>query len=152
MPRSIKRFIALGRAEQGLFLLAYGILGVMRAAILLLPFKWLSRSLRQLPGPSHSVALSESQQRAALQVGEAVTRAARYTPWNSNCLAQALTAYHLLYHRGIPGVICLGAARDTAVQGKLTAHAWVRAGDTILTGAAGHEAFSEFTLFAWDPS
>ena len=75
----------------------------------------------------------------AKKVGEAITRASAYTPWESACLAQSLTAQKMLQKRGIPGVFYLGAAKDEESEAKMKAHAWSQCGDTIITGGGGHE-------------
>jgi hypothetical protein len=40
-------------------------------------------------------------------------------------------------------------AKDINAEEKMKAHAWSQCGDTILTGARGHEAFTVVSVFEW---
>ena len=93
--------------------------------------------------------LSEVEMKIAKKVGKAIMRASAYTPWESACLAQSLTAQKMLQKRGIPGVFYLGAAKDEENKEKMKAHAWSQCGDTIITGGKGHEAFTVLSVFGW---
>jgi hypothetical protein len=93
--------------------------------------------------------LNEEEMQTAQKVGQAIMRASAYTPWESACLAQSLTAQKMLKKRGIPGVFYLGVAKDEESKEKMKAHAWSQCGDTILTGARGHETFTVVSVFEW---
>jgi len=149
MLSNIKKFAQLPRKEKRLFWEAYWTLGVMRAAILRIPFKNLTRSLQHSPKKGKSVMLNEEQKRTALAIGRAIERAALHTPWESACLAQSLAAQKMLKKRGIPGVFYLGVAKDNEVEEKMKAHAWTECGEMILTGGRGHEAFTVVSVFGW---
>ena len=146
MIRSIRNFIALPREEKRLFLEAYLWLGWMRAGILLLSFKRLTRGLEQSRLPGERVPPGREQMRIALLVGRAIARAAARTPWESACLVQSLSARKMLQKRGIPGVFYLGVARE---KEEMKAHAWTECGTLIVTGRAGHEAFTVVSVFGW---
>jgi hypothetical protein len=75
---------------------------------------------------------SETERRAALEVGWAVTRAAAYLPLPARCLAQALAARAMLRRRGIGSVMHVGVARPD--EGALEAHAWLEAAGMEVTG------------------
>jgi len=75
-------------------------------------------------------------------------RASAYTPWESACLAQSLTAQKMLRKRGIPGVFYLGAMKDEESKEKMKAHAWSQCGDTIITGGDSNE-FTILSVFGW---
>ncbi len=128
---------------------AYVTLGVMRTAILTVSFKRLTRSLEHKPNIEVITALSEQEMQTAISVGKAISRAAAYTPWESACLAQSLTAQKMLQNRGIPGVFYLGAMKDEESEEKMKAHAWSQCGDTIITGGVGHELFTVLSVFGW---
>jgi hypothetical protein len=148
MRKNGKKFLRLSGEEKRRFIEAWLTLGRMRGALLTLPFKRLTRGLHQSgrigapPGPGGD------GERIAEQVGRAVRRAAAHPPWESACLVQALTAWKMLQRRGVPGVFYLGVAREGA-RGEMRAHAWTRCGSRILTGAAGREAFTVVSVFAW---
>ncbi len=126
-------------------------LGVYRAAILTLPFRWLTHSLTHTTNYHSSLLLPDRQSPPALSVGRAIQRAARYTPWESACLAQALTAHKMLQRRGISGIFYLGVMKDVNdAKAPLKAHAWSKCGDIILTGQPGHERFTIVSAFIWE--
>lgn len=153
MLAEIKKFLKLRSAEKRIFLEAYVTLGLMRAAILTMPFSRLSRSLRQLPGIGEMAPLSPADTGLACAVRLGIKRAANHTPWESACLAQSFTAQRMLQKRGIPGVFFLGINKNEAGHTESTgmeAHAWSRCGDMIITGGEGAEAFTVISIFAWD--
>ena len=149
MIRRFKKFTKLSSEEKKLFLEAYVTLGQMRASILTVSFKRLTRSLDHKSTKEEITELNEKEIQIALAVGKAISRAAAYTPWESLCLAQSLTAQKMLQKRGIPGVFYLGAAKDEESKEKMKAHAWSQCGDTIITGGAGHEEFTVLSVFGW---
>ena len=87
----------------------------------------------------------------AHRVGWAVRTAACFTPWNSTCLVQVLTAQRMLHQRGIAGAFYLGAASgsDVAEQPSLTAHAWLKCDNEFITGESGHERYIVVSSFSW---
>jgi hypothetical protein len=149
MIQKAKRFFALSPEEKKLFLEAYLMLGFMRAAIPTISFKRLTRTLQHSQNYIHPATLTSEQLHTAKLVGKMITQAANNTPWNSACLAQALTAQRILIKRDIPGVFYLGAKKNKGAKEKMAAHAWSQCGETIITGEKGHEAFTILSLFEW---
>ncbi len=149
MLGKIKKFSQLSAYERNLFMEAYYTLGIMRVAILRVPFKKLTRSLEHKAKKGTLTELNEAQKNIAVSIGKAIEQASVHTPWESACLAQSLTAQKMLKKRGIPGVFYLGAAKDEESEAKMKAHAWSQCGDTIITGGKGHEAFTVLSVFGW---
>ena len=149
MIQKFKKFTKLSLEEKKLFMEAYVTLGVMRSAILTISFKRLTRNLEHTAKKKALSTLNESEIETAKNVGQAIVRAAAYTPWKSACLAQSLTAQKMLQKRGIPGVFYLGAMKDKESKEKMKAHAWSQCGDSIITGASGHEKFTVLSVFRW---
>ena len=149
MIQKFKKFTKLSSEEKKLFIEAYVTLGLMRSAILTISFKRLTRSLEHGAKKKELAKLSEQEMQTAKLVGQSIMRAAVYTPWESACLAQSLTAKKMLKKRGIPGVFYLGAMKDEEDTSKMKAHAWSQCGDAIITGAGGHEAFTVLSAFGW---
>ena len=129
---------------------AYVTLGMMRSAILTVSFKRLTRSLDHEAKKKELPKLNDQEMKTAKRVGQAIMRASVYTPWESACLVQSLTAKKMLQKRGIPGVFYLGAMKDEESKEKMKAHAWSQCGDTIITGGGGHEAFTVLSVFGWE--
>jgi hypothetical protein len=142
----IRKFLLLPWADRLLLFDAFTRLGLTRVILLLVPFKYiaprLGRQIVKLPDePGHGDLLPEWVGRVAW----AVETAARYTPWESACLAQAITGKFLLKQRGLGTRLFLGMKKD--LDGKLSAHAWLKAGRIILIGASGHETFTVLSVF-----
>ncbi len=139
---SLNKIRQHSRTERYLFLEAGILLGLARLALRLLPFQKIARRISQAV-PNGRPKVLDSQ--TLLQIGWAVNAAARHAPWDSACLAQALTAHWMLERRGLASTIYLGVKRDD--QGRLCAHAWLKAGGQILTGESGHEEFTVLATF-----
>jgi len=146
MRNLVGKFWALESAQKRRFIQAYFLLGVMRARVLLTSFKRLSKALQHHPEKISDHSLEDAQLEEAIEIGQAVRLAARYTLWDSNCLAQALTAQRMLKQRGIGGMFFLGVKKD---QQQLEAHAWLQCDEVILTGGAGHEQYTVVSMFSW---
>ena len=149
MIQKFKKFTQLPSEEKKLFLEAYVTLGKMRAAILTVSFKRLTHSLEHSTKAEKLVPLNQEEMETAILVGSAIVRASAYTPWESACLAQSLTAQKMLKKREVPGVFYLGVAKDEESEAKMKAHAWTQCGDAIITGGGGHEAFTVLSVFEW---
>jgi hypothetical protein len=146
----IRKFISLNRIHKIAFIEAYVLLGVIRFAILTLPFRWLTHSLVQSTESDVVIKLLNLQQQSMLSiVACSIRQAAVHTPLQSVCLPQALTAYRMLHRRGVPGQLYLGLRKDAKSADPLEAHAWAQAGDTIITGEKGHETFTVISVFTW---
>lgn len=97
------------------------------------------------PARAVEATLSPAQAATARDVGWAIELLAVRGPLRTACLGQALAARTLLQRRQIPCVLTLGLGRRT--DGKLRAHAWLRAGEYTVTGGRGRTAFSPLAGF-----
>jgi hypothetical protein len=75
-----------------------------------------------------------------------IRRAQRMLPFRAKCLAEAVAAKQMLDQRGIKSTLYLGVSKDD--KKKLIAHAWLRAGNFIVTGKKGMEKFVEVGRFS----
>lgn len=135
------------RTERMLLLEAFLLLGMARLGVLILPFRWLARSLGQHMQETDT-QLPPADLPLARMVGAAVRSAANYTPWGSVCLPQAVAAKWMLKRRNIPGTLYLGVMKDETKPEKLAAHAWLRCGHIIITGAKGHRQYTVVSTFS----
>jgi hypothetical protein len=97
-------------------------------------FATVIRALALVPGQTPEHDRPETLAEAAL-IGNAVRTAAAGLPGPSTCLAQALAAGLLLRRRGIDATLYLGVARNATERDGFEAHAWLRSGPLVLTGA-----------------
>ncbi len=146
MIRSLRRLRERPWAERLLLAEALVTLAIMRTAQLWAPFQRTVRFLGLAPGESPG-AIDPAGSVLAASVGWAVRAAAARTPWQSACLVQALAALWLLERKGIPATLYLGVAKDPGAHGGFAAHAWLRCGETIITGAPGREQFTPVAAF-----
>ncbi len=125
-----------------LFVEAWCLLHFAKLVILLIPFKQIASRMGQLQVESvHDLqSLKEP-----IKIAHAVRRASRYTLHKSKCYDQALSAKALLGQMGLPATIYFGLAKEG--ENQLSAHAWVRCGNTIITGKAGVERFTVVACF-----
>jgi hypothetical protein len=77
--------------------------------------------------------------------GWAISTAAGHLPWRSTCLVQAIAGKWMLRRRSIPSTLCIGV--DRGAIARLEAHAWLRSGNFVLTGAASAERFNTIAEF-----
>lgn len=135
------------RTERLLLLEAFVLLGAARIGVLILPFRWIAKSLgRHMKEDPSPVTAADLQ--TARMIGAAVRSAAGNTPWESVCLPQAVAAKWMLKRRRIPGTVYLGVMKDESRPEKLAAHAWIRTGSAILTGAKGHRRYTVVSTFS----
>jgi hypothetical protein len=152
MIRKLQQFLAMPGWQKLVFIQAWCLLGWVRLALLTTSFKHLARKLEHHKQPPPAIPLSERQQLMAHIIGRLVASAAKYTPWQSLCLAQVLVVQRLLARRGIAGQFYLGVRRGCEATDDptgLSAHAWLQCGPYIVSGAAGHEAFTVVSAFSW---
>jgi hypothetical protein len=139
LRRKIKTFLSMSSADRWLVCEAIVMLGMARFIVIAIPFRlvaaWLSRAPQTM----------SCDQALLLRVRRAVTTAARNVPWNAICLPQAIAAKAMLAVRGCGSSFHLGA--DLNAQGKLTAHAWLVAGGTVVVGAAGIDGVTPLARF-----
>jgi len=117
-------------ADRLLVCEAVAMLGLARLMVLTVPFRYM------VPWLSRCPETESCDQVLLLRVRQAVTTAARNVPWNAVCLPQAMAAKAMLARRGCGSSFHLGANPDAA-QRKLSAHAWLVAGGTVVVGAGG---------------
>lgn len=151
LPKSIAAIPAKwrrrSRTEKMLLLEAFLLLGLARFLVLTIPFRWLARSVGKHMQESPLVA-NEAELRLARLIGQAVCSAAGNTPWQSVCLPQSVAGQWMLKRRGIAGTLYLGAAKSEVRAEQLAAHAWLRCGELIITGASGHRRFTVVSTFS----
>ncbi len=120
-------------------------LAVARLAVAALPFRWLTRALRQgvgeSPGQNDAATLADGE-----RVAWALERLRRHVPWPGHCLAEALAGKYMLRRRGIASTLSLGVAKDGKTH--LEAHAWLHRGDVVVAGGENLERFTVIGTFS----
>jgi Transglutaminase-like superfamily len=142
-------------AEIALVLPSIVLLGLARMAILLLPFRWYARALGGKVSQGLAArSLTPAQDAKARSIGRSVRATAAVTPWSAICLPQALAAGVLLQLHRIPHVVHFGLAPGDArpEAAPMRAHAWIVAGDRIVTGSPVLPEYRIVATFAAPPA
>jgi len=150
LGRDVVRVRGLSSTERRLLIEAVGWLGLLRVAVLMLPYRRLASllGLTQSDPSQVSLASCAGHHARAEAIGWAVQGAAARTPWLSTCLVQSLAGYVMLRRNDVPSVVYLGVAKDAG--GELIAHSWLRCGDRLVTGGASQHRYS--VIAAYRPS
>jgi len=149
IPRLLLRFAQLGYRKR--LLLAEAVFGLVaaRLALVFISFPRLTRRFGILVSATDPRLLQASgdpdQVSIAVDVGWAVTRAARYVPLKAVCLPQAMVAHRMLQRRGVASVMRFGAVRVEAKP--LDTHAWLDAAGVKVTGYPVGEHLTEIACF-----
>lgn len=143
--RNSLRCYRQSQAENKKLLLAVVVvLGLVRFALLVIPFRVLASQLGQRRLESQQD--NSSQYQYALRVSWAVTVVSQETPWESKCLVQAITAKLLLRRYHLSNTLYLGVAKGS--DKKMIAHAWLRTGLLMVTGGYEIEKYTKVASFA----
>lgn len=166
LRRKVARARSLSWTQQRLLAEALAWLGVLRIALLVLPFRRTAALLRLSPTSVTEASTEASglplngiharkpggndgnvgrENDVAEGIGWAVRAVGARTPWLSTCLAQSLAGYAMLRRRQVPSVVYLGVAKDG--EGDLSAHSWLRCGEGLLTGASGFERYRPIAAY-----
>ncbi len=144
-----RKFLALPWSARACLLEALLALVAARLAMALLPFRRIAAWLGRTSAES-ATEVSRAITDTATRVGWAVRAVAPWVPWDSRCLAQALAGTWMLRRRGIPTTLYLGVRKEPGKD--FSAHAWLRCGASIVTGAPGHRSFEVIACFAQVPA
>jgi hypothetical protein len=139
--RQARKFLALSWRERWLLARAVVMVGSMRLALWLLPYRILAPLLERLA----SAARPARRPQDVDHVAWAVSAAARSIP-RATCLTQALAARQLLARCGEPSDLHIGVAQD-AERG-IAAHAWLAAGGRVVIGGETLERYLPLTALA----
>jgi Transglutaminase-like superfamily len=149
--RLLRRFGELDNSRRLLLPEAVAWLLLARLALIFIPFPRLARRLGKFVPPGEARALqskadtSPDHKHVAAEIGWAVTRSARYVPFNAVCLPQAMAARVMLKRRGVPSVLHFGAGKGE--DKPLDAHAWLDAAGVEVTGYPVAKSFAEIGCF-----
>ncbi|WP_026882526.1 lasso peptide biosynthesis B2 protein [Clostridium akagii] len=145
LPRKIKKIVKLSWNDKAYLFEAFFISGLVRFAILFVPFKKLASICGKYKEET-TMEITDIEKQVVSKVAWAVGEASTRTPWESKCLVKALTAQRMLVKRKISSTVYLGLAKNE--NKTLLAHAWIRSGQKIITGEREMVAFKEVARFA----
>ena len=131
---------ALGRAVV--------LVGLVRAALAVLPFRHVTRALRRMARPQPRLTQRLDAPLAFRRIVWSAETAGRWLLPNRPCLTQALVGHLLLRRRGYAAELRIGVAKE---EGRLAAHAWIEQdGRIVLGGASSREHYRPLPAFYGD--
>jgi hypothetical protein len=145
LKRVKEAFVLAPVADKLLFLYAFTWSLFVRFCIFTLPFKFY-RNLLGKQQVETLIDVKETDLAMAKHIRNIVLAVCRHTPWKSKCLVEALVCKRMLKKKGIETTIYLGVSKDPQ-KNKLKAHAWLKLGAIILTGAQGHKEYKVVNFY-----
>ena len=149
--RLLLRFRQIDNRRRALLVEAVAGLLAARLALIFVPFPRLAGRIGTVVPPTDPRAaqakalMTDRETLLAEDIGWAVTRAARYVPFDAVCLPQAMAARVMLRRRGVASVMHFGAARGD--NSPLDTHAWLDAAGVEVTGYPVAKGFAEIACF-----
>ena len=139
--QKISRFWQLESKDKFLFCQAVAWLAFARIMLAIYSFRRLSERLDAAGSPKGAEPNAEELRR----ISYAISAAANNVPWRSDCFPQSIAARKMLRRRGYSSTIHLGVERvgDADLEG----HAWTTCGDTVVTGGADLDRYTELHRF-----
>lgn len=147
----IASFFRRSPRERRLFLEAVLWLAWAKLLVHGVPFRWVAPRLGRTNVETPE-AITVTGRTLAGEISWAVEAAARHVPLGFVCLPQAMAAKWMLRRRHLPSTLYLGVALDPTRKAAMLAHAWLRAGDKIVTGAAEAQRHSKVAAFGDPPA
>lgn len=135
LKHKLRRFGELSGPDKWLLLRAAVWLAIARLRLAVTPFQKLIEGLSEEHGGS------EPDPDLLQRVGFAVSAAAANVPWRSDCFPQTLAARSMLKGYGLGSTVHLGV--DRVGKDDLSGHAWLTCGDTVVTGGADLDRYTE---------
>lgn len=131
----------------GLVLVAWVLLWLARAAILIIPGRHLAMFYGEDQGTSAFIPLAPRDALArAKRIRQALALAVKYSPASANCYPQALVARLLLGMARVPFALFFGVSRE-GDTGVIKAHAWVMSGPIAVSGGNSFRHYSVARCF-----
>ena len=127
-----------------LSLLIYCMMGINRLLILMVPFKKLAPRIGSQISEEVSISWNKKERGRAYVIRNIVDGLSGFTPWESKCFVQALTAAQVMKIFRIDGVMHFGVRKDSD---GLKAHAWIIGDNMVVTGESGMEGFASVAMF-----
>ena len=137
-------FLRMSLKKKTMFLANFALCGIARALINLLPLRFLTPYFGKFGKiTTVSTLISDKQIQQAWLISKSVILAARFTPWDSSCLTQAMVAKFWCWFYNIPYALYIGVCKSAEDPSRYKAHAWLTAGPVAITGG---DSWSEFQV------
>ena len=146
LPTPSRIAVFLKHPTKFYLLEAFVLLVYARILVVFRPFKKIAPTLGTHMQET-STEVSSEQLEKAKAIGRAIKRVSQFTPFRSMCFEQAITASIMLSKRGIETTTYFGVLKDKSVKEGLKAHAWIKVGESTITGNRGMNKFTVVSSF-----
>lgn len=124
------------------------LLATARAMILLLPFRWLKRTMGDVGAATSAIAepmvpVDEPASHQARQIGREIFLMSKRMPFKAVCLPQAMTGRWMLACRNQNSQIFIGARRGEDGS-SIDLHAWLMTSGQCILGERERRGFVQF--------
>jgi hypothetical protein len=142
----LRKFWHLTTPEKLLFLEAYILLLFSNFSVKMVAFRNIDSCLQAYWNnrSRNAIVYSDEIKNEITLVDLSLSRAANALPWNCLCLSRSIAQLIMLCRRGIPAVLFAGV--KSAKDSSLVAHAWVRAGDDVMSENSDRTGNAEYTV------
>jgi hypothetical protein len=146
IPYRFLQFLKLPGVEKRFFLEATVWMGFFRLVILTVPFRKIASYLGEHMQETPVIENTPEESLLISQISRAISRAGRFSPWESKCLVQALTGKMMIRHRSLESTLYLGLIKKPDLE-HMEAHAWLRCGSKIVCGGKELDQFTVVAAF-----
>lgn len=128
-------FFLLPGQQKFLFIASYFLCGIAKASVKVFHYRQLQCYLGYpYPLKMASTILPADKSHIVSQISRSITLAARFTPWDSSCLTQAIVAKFWCQYYDIPYFLFIGFAKHSNKPLGQDVHAWITSGPIAITG------------------
>lgn len=133
LNRIVRTFFRISFEAKILVIRVFVLTAISRFAMKYIDFGKLKKYMGQ-QSIETSYEVDKSYEIYLKRLSFVIQKVAKYTPWESKCLVQALTAQHILSKKKLKTTLYLGVNKE---NNELIAHAWIRCGSFYVTGGDG---------------
>ncbi|MCD6046681.1 MAG: hypothetical protein K0S08_328 [Gammaproteobacteria bacterium] len=142
---SLAQWIARNRRFLKPCLEAFWELSLAKAIIVFLPFHYWKKRCGHFQCETLKTYPVSPQE--LKNISRSIKFVAKFLPWKSKCLDQALAAQHMLARRQLANTLYLGMIKNE--QKAWLAHAWVRCGNDWVIGYQAGVNYTIVGTYAW---
>lgn len=149
LKRKAHLFLNIRFKLKCLFVINFILSGIARVFINLFALKRLAPYFGTLhKNIIFSTIITRQQRNHAIQLRRSIALVAKYTPWNSNCLTQAMVAKFWCSYFKIPYILYIGFTKDADKPSGYASHAWLTAGPIAISGQHSFSSFKVVSSYA----
>lgn len=146
MLRRLVRFFTISKTERILFIRTMASLFFTSLLIAIVPRGFFLKRIGIL-GVETPDEVSENDVCQTMQLIKTIRRCERVIPWRVTCFTKAISAKRMLkVYCGLPSTLYLGVGK--VGDEIITAHAWLRCGNVIVTGKEEMARFTPVVFFS----